>query len=1156
MNVRQKCLFCFVCFALLTFILGAPITWSQSIVTGGIAGVVTDPTGAVVSDAKLTLKSISTGEVYTATSSTRGDFVFALLKPGEYSLSVTKEGFKTTTRNVTVVLGTTVPASVALEIGDSKTTIEVTAETGAQLQTENANIATNFGSKQIQEVPNPGGDITYVALSAPGVTMNSSTVGGFGNFSSFGLPATANLFTVNGTDLNDPFLNLNNSGSSNLLLGSNELQEVTVVSNAYTGQYGRQAGAQIDYTTISGTNSWHGDAIYSWTGRYLNANDPINKATSSPGQPLNPRPFENNNQWAARLSGPIVKNKAFFAVNTEGIRYIFGSIHRVFVPTPAFQSFALGNIPQDAATQAFYRNTFKLWNGAPGRPANPTQVAGSCSGNGLPATINGDQCIETWSDSVSSGNEEWLITGRVDYSITDKDTVYFRANVDRGKQPTYTDTINPTFNAFSTQPQYQGQVNYTHVFSPAVVNNFIGNYFYYSAIFGGLTSNDPALKLIPGNLIFGDGSLTNLGFGSGSPGGYGSSFFFPQGRNSSQWGLVDDLSVARGNHTLKMGMNFRRNDLSDHTASIQTVYPAVQTTLAGFASDQANVGVNYNFALTPVQPLAFYSLGLYFQDEFRATPKLKLTLTLRADRNSNGACQHHCAGFPAVPFPELAKGPDIPYNQSYLTGRVPILRSVEMVVFEPRFGVAWSPWGNKTVIRAGVGLFTDLYPGVILSPIDTNFPQVNLWNVPFSKTGTLAWDLQPLSSSAFPNSGVSIVQQCNTLFNHNYNSGGSFNTYQAAVNALAGSNPAFAGCLTTPTVNDVNSTFQNPKYVEWNFEIQRQLGKNTIVSLNYVGNRGYDELFYNNNLNGFGFGSLTATAAPDARVGRVNFASSGAVSNYNGLTVSVRENPWHGLSGQFNYTYSHALDEVSNGGNPFEPFSVTYSLAAQIDPFNLRNNYASADYDVRHQISGSYLYELPFKSQNRALNAAIGGWQVSGTIFWRGGFPFSVYDMATTNGLAANNLTGGVILLQPEFSKRDFPNVGSCVVNPCFGITGGVNGTPGQGNFVAPFLFQKATNFTNSVVGRNAFRGPGFLGGDMSVRKNFKLTERVTFQLGLNAYNWFNHANYGSPVPATNFGSAFGQVLFTQTPPTSPYGAFAAAATDMRMAQVMGKITF
>jgi hypothetical protein len=282
--------------ALAFMLFSANATRGQSIVTGGVAGTVTDPTGAVVSAADVLLKSATTSEQFKTTTSSGGDYVFSLLKPGDYTLSIEKPGFKTATRNITVLLGTTVNGNAALEVGLGTTTVEVSAENLAQLQTENANISTVFETRQIQEVPNPGGDVTYVAQTAPGVTMSTTAGGGYGNFSTFGLPGTSNLFTMNGNDYNDPFLNLNNSGSSNLLLGGNELQEVSVVNNAYTGQYGRQAGSQVDYSTKSGTNSWHGNAVYNWTGRYLNANDPILKGTTPAGSPLPDRPFENNNQ--------------------------------------------------------------------------------------------------------------------------------------------------------------------------------------------------------------------------------------------------------------------------------------------------------------------------------------------------------------------------------------------------------------------------------------------------------------------------------------------------------------------------------------------------------------------------------------------------------------------------------------------------------------------------------------------------------------------------------------------------------------------------------------------------------------------------------------------------------------------------------------------
>ena len=790
-------------------LFSATASWGQSIVTGGVAGTVTDPTGAVVSGADVTLKSAATGANFKATTSSSGDYVISLVKPGDYTLEIAKPGFKTAARNITVLLGTTVSGNAALEVGSGTTTVEVSAENLAQLQTENANISTVFETRQIQEIPNPGGDGTYVAQTAPGVTMSNTAGGGYGNFSTFGLPGTSNLFTLNGNDYNDPFLNLNNSGSSNLLLGGNELQEVSVVNNAYTGQYGRQAGSQVDYSTKSGTNSWHGNAVYNWTGRYLNANDPILKGTTAPGDPIPDRPFENNNQWAASFGGPIKKDKAFFFVNTEGIRYIFGSVKPATVPTPEFQSYVMGNIPQDAATQAFYQNLFKLWNAAPGI-ATATPNANSCSTNGIAATgiLAADQCTRSWTDSSAAGNKEFLVSGRLDYSFSDKDKIFGRVKFDRGVQPTYTDVINPAFNTDSTQPQNEGQLNYTHVFSPTIVNNFIGSVLYYSAIFGKIQANSPALALIPGNLAFTDNTLTNLGFGSGQ-GGY-PGFLFPQGRNVTQWGLVDDLSITKGNHSFKMGVNFRRDDISDFTASSLAVYPAMNTTLAQFAADTAQY-TQYNFAQNSVQPVAFYTFGLYFQDEFRANSKLKFTFTLRADRNSGGVCQHNCAGLPVQPFDQLTHGADVPYNQSFKTGNHTIIPGIEAVAFQPRFGVAYS-LNPKTVLRGGIGLFADLYPGTILSPIDTNFPQVNLWTVP---GGSLAWDLNSPSTTAFPTSGVSYVQQCNSAFTNNYNNGGNLNTY---LNSFT--NPALAAsCATTPTLSDVTRSLSNPKYLQWNVEL-------------------------------------------------------------------------------------------------------------------------------------------------------------------------------------------------------------------------------------------------------------------------------------------------------------------------------------------------
>jgi Carboxypeptidase regulatory-like domain/TonB-dependent Receptor Plug Domain len=1092
---------------------------AQSIVTGGITGSVTDPSGALVVGATASLKSSATGDSQSQSTSSSGTYQFSLLKPGTYNLTISHDGFKTVSISVVVQLGQLSTQNVSLEVGTASTTVEVNSQE-ALLQTENANITTTFDTHMVDSIPNPGNDITYVAQTAPGVSMNTSSGNGYGNFSAFGLPGTANLFTINGNDYNDPFLNLNNSGASNLLLGTNDVQEVAVVSNGYTGQYGRQAGAQIDVSSKSGTNAFHGNANYYWTGDALNANEYFLKAS---GQT---KPFQNNNNWAASIGGPIKKDKAFFFVDTEGLRYEFATASQAFLPTPAFQSFVLGQNPTETS---FYNQIFNLYNGVKGI-ANAQPQTGTCPGiggaavNALPG--GSTSCLESIFASGASGNKEWLLIGRVDYNLTDNDKIYGRVKFDRGTQPTYADPINSAFNAISVQPQNEGQLNYTHVFNPTVVNNFVFSNLWYSAIFK--SSNLAAgLSAFPEVLCAADTSMSCLGpTGGEAP----FAFYFPQGRNVEQWQLVDDLSVSRGKHNFKMGGNFRRDDVSDYRASQNTFYPVVFATLADFASNSISTNgsnIAENFALTSPQPLAIYSFGLYFQDEFRVSTRLKLTLALRADRNSGGKCQSDCVSRATVPFGSLGNYTNIPYNQLVTAGQGSVLPSVEKIVFEPRIGFAWSPIGNKTVVRGGVGLFSDLYPGTVLDNFTTNFPEVNSFSFP---GGTL--------NPADAGSGANLIAQCNAAFVSNYKSGGNLASYQSAAPA------ACAKAL--PSLYDVVGHLNNPKYVEWNAEIQHNLTPNTLFSVNYVGNRGYDLLLVNPYMNGFctptacgmGFTGLpTAPTSPE--LGLVQQLTNAGYSNYNGVTASIHQNVRHGLSAQFNYTYSHANDNVSNGG--LLPYSIFDSILTQIDPQNPKADYSSSDYDVRHQLSANYVWDLPFKASNSLLDRAVGGWQVSGTFFYRAGLPFSIVDGSLANGFKANNLSlngspFATVLYEPTAGlPRNFGN--SCVNTACFSTT----------------TLANPTNFDGNA--RNAFRGPDYFNTDLSLRKTFKVTERMDFVLGANAFNILNHVNFQNPQ-TNSLSSSFGKITSAVSPPTTPYGAFASAAEDMRILQIVAKLRF
>ncbi|HXY04299.1 MAG TPA: carboxypeptidase-like regulatory domain-containing protein, partial [Terriglobales bacterium] len=213
---------------LLVAALFATQVMAQSIVTGDIVGTVTDPSNAVVSGATVTMASPSTGSTETTTTNSTGFYRFALVKPGTYKLSVAQSGFRTISAMVSVDIGKVNTANLQLQLGQGSETVEVTGA-APLIQTEDANLSTSYSQNQVNNLPAPGGDITSYAYTAPGVVVSNGA--GYGNFSSFGLPSTANLFTTNGNDEMDPFLNLNNSGASNLLIGSNELQEIAVVNN-------------------------------------------------------------------------------------------------------------------------------------------------------------------------------------------------------------------------------------------------------------------------------------------------------------------------------------------------------------------------------------------------------------------------------------------------------------------------------------------------------------------------------------------------------------------------------------------------------------------------------------------------------------------------------------------------------------------------------------------------------------------------------------------------------------------------------------------------------------------------------------------------------------------------------------------------------------
>jgi hypothetical protein len=1121
---------------------------AQSTTNGAISGTVTDTTGAVLPDIIVNLKSTEKGFTNSTKTNGQGFYQFPLLEPGTYAITMSAPNFRTSTATTTVSVGSTAIVNAKLEVGAAGTTVEVTSE-AALLQTESAEISTTFNAREIAEVPNPGNDLSFVAQTAAGSVMNTGM--GFGNFSSFGVSASSNLFTLNGMYDNDPFLNVNNSGATNLLLGNNEVQEATVVTNGYSGQYGGFAGANVNYITKSGSNNWHGNANYWWDGRAMNANNFFNVGNDAP------RPFVNANQYAASFGGPIKKDKAFFFWNYEGLRVILPTSEQVQVPDPLFQTALINNlsqpfnanIPGSGLSQSipFYQKMFTLYNGAPGISRavkgvpNAADISG-CVGQTFTDPVTGaafgagaNPCADSYRGTAPNFTHEFLTSGRFDFNVTNNDKVFVRLQEDKGVQATYTDEINSIFDAVSTQPEYQAQVSWNRAFGAKAANNLVVSDQYYSAIFSA-ANLAASLAVFPTTVIDNDGAFTGLG---------GDDFAWPEGRNVTGYQLVDDYSYSLGsNHTLKAGLYFHRNLVSDQDYGSFTTGLALPLSLTNFY-DGVSLLDNQVFPTALEQNIKLYQLGLYAQDEWKVKSNLKLTFALRADHNSIPSCAADCFARLAGNFSSISHDVNTPYNQAIQTGLGQAMPSFTTIAWQPRFGFAWTPPVLKnTVLRGGVGLFMDTFPGQIADSISENTPVYNQF--PFAIFGNTSPQQVANGGNIFTTAAVS-----NTALANGFKSGETLAQIQAAA-ATAG------GVFATPGFNNV-SAIKSPEYWEWNFEVQHSIGNNTSITLNYVGNHGYHETAFFNNVNAYcpasscpnGFIGLPATQ-PDQRFSEVQQIETAAISNYNGLSFTAQHRFSRGLQMQVNYTWSHALDEVSNGGfNPFIANNASIgrvgSLANPINDNNIRQyNYGNADYDTRHYLSANYVYEIP-----KGPTPVLKGWQLSGTLFARSGLPYTV-----VNGGASGILSsfGYGAAAYANFSGASFPGCNSpssITSGPCLSASDfpdlAAGGNVGQNQLDSGTENQR----------RNQFFGPRYFNTDMTLMKYTLIPHWEGAKVGLGAqfFNLFNHPNFEGPVNDINNGN-FGHVLDTVNTPTSILGSFLGGDSSARLVQLTVKVNF
>lgn len=713
--------------------LAAASLHAQTITTGEITGTVMDSSGAVVTTATVRLKSVDTGESRAVQSNAAGIYRFTFVKPGNYEIAGASAGLKSDTGRLIAAVGQVQVVDLVLKLEESKQVVLVTDSTPL-LSTDNANATYTLSTRQLELLPLPGGDLVGVAYSMPGVVINNHY--GMGNFAAQGIGSMSNLFTVNGVDDMDPYYNINNSGTTGMLLGANEIQEASIIQNAYEGQYGRQAGVQVNYVSKSGTNAFHGNLVYNYNGTLMNANDFFNNGIGIS------RPHAVSNQYAAAFGGHIVKDRLFFFADTEGLRdAVPGTASVIAIPSPAFQNYSLRSIQPSQVP--LYRNMFDLYNAAPGHehavavtngPGYLQDSSGRLGCGALAGTPTGAggvfgkdvSCTQAWGADIPSQTSEWLLSTRVDYNLNSKQRLFFRFKTDQGFLPAQPSAISPIFSITSVQPDYEGQVNHTFVISPRLVNNFIGSATYSDYVFAD-ADQTAALKLFPFRFnIFNGGA--NGSWGYLTP--IGAPAAFPQGRRTGQLQIVDDISYSAGRHSLKAGVNYRYHREADLQYSSlaytgQFSFNHLDELANGALNPSSGSNYTQRFSTTPVLHLRLYNLGFYLQDQWAITPHLKLTATVRFDRTGNPYCLDNCFARLTSPFPDLSKGLSIPYNQSIRTGLAHAFYSVEPIVPQPRFSLVYNPgWSKGTVFRGGIGIFSDLYAAFFAGTMAGNPPNV------------------------------------------------------------------------------------------------------------------------------------------------------------------------------------------------------------------------------------------------------------------------------------------------------------------------------------------------------------------------------------------------------------------------------------------------
>jgi hypothetical protein len=1109
---------------------------------GTITGTVTDPTGAVVPNAQITLTNTDTGLVLTSTTNQNGVYVFSPLKIGNYSVSASAAGFATSTLSDLVLnVNQRLAADVKLQPGNVSQTVTVSSSVEQLLQTQQSSTGQVVSAQIINDTPLNGRNYVFIAQFSAGVTQSNGSRGlGKGDFDANGLRAEQNNFILDGVDNNSNAVDFLNGASFVVKPPPDALAEFKVQTSNYDAEFGHSAGAVLNASIKSGTNALHGDLWEYWRNDALDAKDYFARTT----------PEYRQNQFGATIGGPIAKNHLFFFGDVEANRIIFGETDTYTVPTARMRNgdfTELLNPSLTGSSQPIYLyqpgsagNALLACNGQQNVfCANQIDPIAQRILNLYPQpNANGGNTYSNYVFNRRNLDNSVSWDGRIDWNASARDQAFFRMSYynERGN---YAPPLGPILDGGSygsDGPTINMGENYalseTHEFSNTLANEFrFGyNWGHFQFLQPGANQNiAPTLGL--GGIPF---QKNNGGLPSTSISGissFGSPGFYPAIEYENVFQILDNVTKVAGNHTLKMGLAFQHVRYST-TAPINphgsysfngfyTSKPGASFTGSGVADFLANqmrsAGLSNFFNIDNVR---WYNSG-YFQDDWKALPNLTLNLGIRYDYYQPPEERHDNQ---ALWYPTAINGPgsgtanyvmanskrNLPLAPSFLnllakdnislvyTGNHSLLKP-EYTDVSPRIGFAYTPF-SRFVIRGGFGLFYGGLESIGGAP-NPGF------NYPFS------------FSSNFPAPGCSTTN-CPT-------NGLTLET--GFSQALA---QGIQNYLSTPGLVGGQPRFHSSYTEQYNLSTQYAFSPTLSLTLAYVGNlsRRLQAFPDQNSPDGLlGPRDNAQLIRPFPNFGGSQFNAYEGVGSFNSGQATLEKRSSSGLYFLATYTYGHALDDTAT---PLNGGSNTYRNALLIP---MGYELANSDWDVRHRFTFNGDYQLPFGrgrrflNQGGVLNALIGGWSTDLVFVAQTGTPFTVGP----NNAGVNGASRRAILKRDPFKAggaQDPTNPNTTCApstrniqhwfNPCAFANplpgGDIPNTQTAQNPLGTPIRGLAQVLAFTGTARNQIFGPGYERINMSVFKNFDTFEGQYLQFRADAFNLFNTPAFGNPSGSIN----------------------------------------